>query len=303
MLFKAADFIHPRYWATWLGIGIMRIFSLLTWKGQQRLGRYIGLLAFYLVKSRRRVAQINIDLCFPELNQTQRDVMLKEHFEHNGKGFVELGTAWWMSTKRYKQLSTLHGEEHLNKALAEGSVLLLGVHFTSLESAGRALNAHGYKFQCMYKPAKEPLFNAFMCAKRRSYLAALVSNREGKLFSHSLKQGLLSWYAPDQSFNRSVVHAPLFKQNTTTLTSTSNIAAYAEAQVLPMFCIRSADGEGYEVHILPPLKNFPSGDQYADACNVNAATEEMINYAPAQYLWGHRRFKHMQDGSNPYTRV
>jgi|GEM_PF-6736538 len=69
-----------------------------------------------------------------------------------------------------------------------------------------------------------------------------------------------------------------------------------------MFCIRSADGKGYEVHILAPLKNFPSGDAYTDACAVNAATEEMINYAPAQYLWGHRRFKHMEDGSNPYAK-
>ena len=118
----------------------------------------------------------------------------------------------------------MHGAEHLDKAIAEGSVLLLGVHFTSLESAGRALHSHGYNFQCMYKPAKDPLFNAMMCAKRRSYLTALISNREGKIFSHNLKQGMLSWYAPDQSFNRSVVFAPLFKQSTTTLTATGNIA-------------------------------------------------------------------------------
>ena len=280
----------------------MRLTSLLSWKAQQCLGKYLGLLAYYLVKSRRRISKINIDMCFPELSEAERAVMLKKHFEHNGKGFIEFGTAWWMSTGKYKNLSTLHGGEYLDKAMAEGSVLLLGVHFTSLESAGRALNSHGYQFQCMYKPAKDPLFNEMMCAKRRSYLSALISNREGKVFSQNLKEGMLSWYAPDQSFKRSVIFAPLYKQSTTTLTATSNIAQYAQAQVLPMFCIRSADGKGYEVHILAPLKNFPSGDAYTDACAVNAATEEMINYAPAQYLWGHRRFKHMEDGSNPYAK-
>lgn len=302
MSFKPSNYLHPKHWPTWFGIGLIRFFGLLPWKAQQSLGSCLGMLAFYLVKSRRRVSQINIDLAFPELSQEKRDELLKQHFKSNGKGLTELGTFWWMSDEQYKSISTVYGREHLDAAQQAGNVLLLGVHFTSLESGVRALKAHGYSMQGMYKPAKDPLFENFMCAQRDRHYAGMISNRESKRFIRDLRKGQLSWYAPDQSFSKSVIYAPFFGQQTASLTATSKIAKIAKAQVLPMFGIRREDGSGYDIHILPPLKNVPSDDDYADACQVNAAMEAMIRYAPAQYLWGHRRFKDIKDGSNPYKK-
>lgn len=293
-------FLHPRHWPTWFGIGIIRFFGLLPWRWQQSLGKTLGLAAFHLVKSRRRVSHININLAFPELSEKARENMLREHFKSNGQGLVELGTFWWMNDERYKAISTLHGREHLDKALEQGNVLLLGVHFTSLEAGVRALKAHGYSMQGMYKPAKDPLFEQFMCNQRNKHYAGMISNRQSKRFIKDLRNGQMSWYAPDQSFSKSVIYAPFFGQSTASLTATSKIAKVAKAQVLPMFGIRKADGSGYDVHVLPPIPNFPSDDEYADACAVNQAMETMIRYAPAQYLWGHRRFKDLEDGSNPY---
>lgn len=302
MSFKSSNYLHPKHWPTWLGIALIRFFGLLPWKAQQSLGSCLGMLAFHLAKSRRRVSQTNIELAFPELNQTERDAMLKQHFKSNGKGLTELGTFWWMSDEQYKSISTIHGREHLDTAQQAGNVLLLGVHFTSLESGVRALKAHGYSMQGMYKPANDPLFESFMCAQRDRHYAGMISNRESKRFIKDLRNGQMSWYAPDQSFNKSVIFAPFFGLQTASLTATSKIAKIAKAQVLPMFGIRRADGSGYDIHILPALANFPSDDDYADTCKVNAAMEKMIRYAPEQYLWGHRRFKNLEDGTNPYKK-
>lgn len=301
MSFKSSHYLHPRHWPTWLGIAVIRFFGLLPWQTQQRLGSGLGLLAFYLVKSRRRVAQTNIELAFPELSQAERNALLKQHFKSNGKGLTELGTFWWMSDDQYKNISTIYGREHLDAAQQAGNVLLLGVHFTSLESGVRALKAHGYSMQGMYKPAKDPLFEDFMCAQRNRHYAGMISNRESKRFIKDLRNGQMSWYAPDQSFSKSVIYAPFFGQQTASLTATSKIAKIAKAQVLPMFGIRRADSTGYDIHILPALTNFPSDNDYDDACTVNAAMEAMIRYAPAQYLWGHRRFKNLKNRNNPYA--
>ena len=300
MRFKPSQYLHPRHWPTWLGIALIRFFGLLPWKAQQSLGGCLGMLAFYFAKDRRRISQINIDLAFPERSQAQRDRLLKQHFKSNGKGLTELGTFWWMSDEQYKRISTIYGREHLDAAQQVGNVLLLGVHFTSLESGVRALKAHGYSMQGMYKPAKDPLFENFMCAQREGHYAGMISNRESKRFIKDLRNGQMSWYAPDQSFSKSVIFAPFFGQRTASLTATSKIAKIARAQVLPMFGIRREDGSGYDIHILPALTNFPSDDDYADTCKVNAAMEEMIRYAPDQYLWGHRRFKKLENSSNPY---
>ena len=47
----------------------------------------------------------------------------------------------------------------------------------------------------------------------------------------------------------------------------------------------------YTVAIGPVLDDFPSRDSVADATRVNAALEERIRLAPAQYMWTLRWFK------------
>ena len=63
------------------------------------LGRGFGHLAFYLAGSRRRIAKVNIDLCFPELTPQQRDQLLKDNLLHTGMGLAE-ATIPWLYPKR-----------------------------------------------------------------------------------------------------------------------------------------------------------------------------------------------------------
>jgi KDO2-lipid IV(A) lauroyltransferase len=43
--------------------------------------------------------------------------------------------------------------------------------------------------------------------------------------------------------------------------------------------------------VLPPLSNFPSGDDVVDATQINQSIEQQVRNAPEQYLWLHRHFK------------
>jgi KDO2-lipid IV(A) lauroyltransferase len=53
----------------------------------------------------------------------------------------------------------------------------------------------------------------------------------------------------------------------------------------------------------PPLQDFPTGDDLADAEMVNRQVEKMILEQPDQYMWIHRRFKTRPPGeSRPYPK-
>ena len=65
------QFCAPRYWHTWLGLGAMWMMSRLPNRAQQRFGCALGSLVRRLPFSYVRIAQRNIDLCFPELNDEQ----------------------------------------------------------------------------------------------------------------------------------------------------------------------------------------------------------------------------------------
>ena len=65
--FPKKDFIHPRYWSTWLMLGFLWFSAQLPYKWQMRLGALLGYSMGKTMGLRRHFAEINIDLCFPEL--------------------------------------------------------------------------------------------------------------------------------------------------------------------------------------------------------------------------------------------
>ncbi|MFL6620183.1 MAG: hypothetical protein ACJ8MH_16375, partial [Povalibacter sp.] len=71
-------FIGPRYWGVWLGIAVVRLVNLLPLPAQMWIGRRVGSLALAFSRRDRRTAQINIDLCLPELDPSTRRRLLRE---------------------------------------------------------------------------------------------------------------------------------------------------------------------------------------------------------------------------------
>lgn len=299
--FRPLDYWHPRFWPTWVGIGFIRLMSVLPWRAQQAVGNALGTVAYALVKKRTQVMQANLKLCFPELSDAARQHLIKQNFKSMGRAIAELGTFWYASDTSYLKRSTVHGWEYIEALHGQENILLLGVHFTPLEAAVRYINARGIRLKGMYKPAKEVLFDAYMTHRRNViYHGAMIPNNQSQQFAQALANGQICWFAPDQSFHTHVVYAPLFGVECASLISTNQLAEATGAKVLPFFGVLNKDRSGYDIHVLPPLDNFPTGDAEADTAKVNAAMEAMIRYAPEQYLWGHRRFKDIKDQPNPY---
>ena len=100
-----------------------------------------------------------------------------------------------------------------------------------------------------------------------------------------------------------LLFVPFFDDQAATLTTTSWLARETGARVVPFFPRRLPGTQGYELVLRPPLRNFPSGDDAADAARINGILEEHIRSAPEQYLWIHRRFKTRPNGAeNVYAR-
>lgn len=100
------------------------------------------------------------------------------------------------------------------------------------------------------------------------------------------------WYAPDQDYGKDhSVFVPFFGIPAATITATARIARLAGAQVVPHTVTRLPGYQGYEITLHPPIENFPSGDEAADAALINSVIEHHVRKNPGQYLWAHRRFK------------
>ena len=289
----ARSFLAPRYWPLWLGFGVTKLMAALPFRWQLSLGRHIGGWFGRIARRRRQIAATNLTLCFPELSATQRQALLDAHFAALGIGLFETATAWWASDERLCDLVRITGTEHLEQAMARGrGVILLTGHFTTLELGARFMTGL-QPFHAMYRPHKNPLYEAIQRRQReaRSRMPPLP-HEDLRGLLRAFRKGNAVWYAPDQNHGlRNSVFVPFFGIPACTLTATSRLATLSGAAVVPYFPRRLPDAAGYELVILPALEQFPSGDPVADATRINALLEQHIRQAPEQYLWVHRRFK------------
>jgi Kdo2-lipid IVA lauroyltransferase/acyltransferase len=293
--FQAA-FLAPRYWPTWIGIGVLKALSLLPLPLLLRLGEGLGGLAGRLWRSRRHVVRVNLKLCFPALAGAALEREVDAHFKALGAGIFEACLAWWASNDRLREYGEVVGLEHLDAAMANGTgALLLTGHFTTMELAARFIAMHR-DFHAMYRPINNGLIDYFMhrWRQRRSGLPALP-REDLRGLVRALREGRAIWYGPDQTLDfRHSVFVPFFGVPTLTITATSRLAQMGRCKVVPYFPAR-VNGR-YRVTFYPALDNFPSGDDDADARRINAAMEDGIRQAVPQYFWVHRRFKWRPSG-------
>ena len=251
--------------------------------------------------SRRRAAQGNLALCFPEMTATKRRQLLRAHFESLGMAVFEFLRAWWGRLPPLDVGFALEGLQHIEQARAEGrGVILIGPHFTTLEICTRLLCRHT-PVAGLYRPHESPALDWAVRHGRMGQATAMFARDELRPAIRHLKTGGLLWFAPDQESRRGdSVFVPFFGRPAWSLTSTHQLARLSGALVLPLFHERLDDGR-YRLEVGAPLSAFPSSDAQADTARVMALMEAQIRRVPAQYLWIHKRFKTQPEGlSSPY---
>jgi KDO2-lipid IV(A) lauroyltransferase len=294
-------FIAPRYWPTWIGLGLLRAACWLPYRAVLALGRLIGRAAFRLAGSRRRIVKRNLRLCFPDMPDAERDALAKRHFEALGISLMEMGLGRWASDRQLSGLTTIEGVEHVLDAVNAGrGVILLSAHFTTLEISGRVLKLHIPPFDAVYRKNRSVFITEVLRTGRERSAARTIEKRDIKSMVRSLRQGRVVWYAPDQSYSRKGAEVvPFFGVPCMHATATSTLARLGGAVTIPYFPERLADGR-YRLRILEPLEDFPSDDLVADTGKYVRVLEEHIRRCPEQYFWLHRKFKDLPESYPDY---
>lgn len=289
---QAKHILNPLYWPIWFVVGLMRAGVYLPFGVQLALGRLTGRFIYLTAKRRRAITHINLDLCFPDLPETQRRRLAKEHFEALGIAMFEIALCWWGSDRKLRRLVRIEGLEHLDAALAQGrGALLLSAHFTTLEIGGRLL-ALFRPFHLMYRPNRTDLLEVIISGSRRKHFEKVIPRDDVRSMIRSLKENHPVWYAPDQGYRgKHSAMLPFFNVPAPTNTATSRIASSTGSPVLPFMVERLPGTQGYVLRIDPPLEDFPSDDVERDGARVNAIIEAEARRVPEQYLWCHNRFK------------
>jgi KDO2-lipid IV(A) lauroyltransferase len=263
------------------------------------LGRALGRLSWALAHSRKRIALRNLELCFPELDDSQRRALAFEHFQLMGRSILERGLLWHASPERLKRLIHIEGPvDFADKH--PGAVMWLVPHFVSLDVVAAAARMSIARPACsVYQRQSNPVFDA---AVRRGRLrfgpVRLLSRQEtAKPLLRAIRQGEGFFNLPDMDFGlKDAEFVPFFGVPAATLLAPARMARLLDMKVQPVIGEMLPGAQGYCVRFLEPWAHFPTDDAYADAVALNRWIEQEIRRNPAQYLWVHRRFKSRPPG-------
>ncbi|HMW18222.1 MAG TPA: lipid A biosynthesis acyltransferase [Accumulibacter sp.] len=268
-----------------------------------RLGNELGCLLFVIARRRRRVVEVNLRLCFPDLDEQSRRQLAIEHFKVLARSLLERSLLWWSRPERLRALFTVEGEEHLRALVAAGRpVLLLTPHFVGLDAGGAAI---AMRFNCasIYIAQPNPVFDRLLLRGRQRFGdQLLLSHKDSiRVSVRAMKAGRPLYYLPDMDFHsRDSIFVPFFGVSTATITGLSRLARLAGATVLPCSTRILPGGAGYRVIIGEPWADYPTDDLVADTARMNAWIESAIRTMPAQYYWVHRRFKTRPPGESKF---
>ncbi len=294
--------LQPRLLPTWLGVGVLWLLHWLPLPVLAGIGNLLGSLAAALPIKRRRVAETNLRLCFPEQSDAVRARWMRANFRASTRAALEHSILWWGSEARVRRLVRL---EHPERALGDGRrpVIWLAPHFVGLDMGGIRLSMEKTTVS-MYVRALNPVMDRLMLHGRTRFTESiLVARHEGiKPVVRALKGGHPFYYLPDQDQGRNeAVFVPFFGVATATVSALPRLAKVTNAQIVPI-TTRQLPGGGYVTTIHPAWENYPTDDLEADVARMNRWIEDRVREMPEQYLWLHRRFKTRPPGEpSPYA--
>ena len=281
---------------------LLRALATLPWPLLSAVGAGLGVLAYAVAVRPRRIARINIGLCFPELSARERERLVRRHFVAIGRSAFTTARLWWASDEEFRRRVRIVERASYDDALAQGrNIIFLAPHFLGLEMGGLRVSSEQPCIS-IYRAPTGVL--AHVLLRRRSRFGALLWRHDAPL--RSLVREVCDhkpfYYLPDlDPGGAQAVSAPFFGVPTPTLTALARIARLADAVVLPCYTRKLPGVGGFEVTIGPALTPFPTDDALADAARMNAAIEEGVRMMPEQYLWTYKRFKRVRrDGRSPY---
>jgi KDO2-lipid IV(A) lauroyltransferase len=268
------------------------------WLANKSAGLYM-----YLSPTKRHTAECNIQRCYPDLSDEERDELVRESFRHYLCSILETGRNWYWPLERLQaQCVEIIGEGLIRDALSSGQGLVyLAPHFGAWEYLGMYLQQFS-DMAILYKPPSNPrLEKALLDRRRRGGASLIPATATGlrQLYAHVIA-GKAAGILPDQQPSAGQgCFASFFSIPALTGVLLPRLVQRSSCQVVLAVCERLPAG-CYRVHFMPADEEIYSSDLLTSLTAVNHGVERCIAIDPAQYLWSYKRFKTRPEGEPPF---
>jgi len=277
------------------------IVQLLSLNLVHKSGFLLGRLVYPLLKSRRNVALQNLRYAFPGMEETQRRQIAFRSFQSVSATFLEL--LWYPNFTKAGIKQRVHIENlELLKQLQEKKkgIIFLTAHYGSWELATQAITVYSDTPVCtIAKPQSNLLVDRIITYWRELFglkiVAMGISVRE---ILRTLQEGGIVALAADQSAPKESVTVIFFGRNVPTFQGPAIFSLKTGAPIILGCTVRQENGN-YTMRFVHVPSDDLGGDSDESILELTRRqvqmTEAIIRQYPEQWMWMHKRWKHVQD--------
>ncbi|MFQ6024189.1 MAG: lysophospholipid acyltransferase family protein, partial [Acidiferrobacterales bacterium] len=263
-------------------LALLRLLAVLPLRLNHSVGDLIGRLYVLIPNRRRRVAQVNVDLCYPDQDEKWRRSVMVDSLKESAKVFTELSPLWYWNQERLMKLVVdVSGETVLEDALAKRTgVIILFPHIGCWEMVNSYVSSRlQVRFTVLFRPEQMEALQPSMQCGRERFGARLVSTDFNgvRALYRALNAGEVIGILPDQEPQRDAgVFAPFFGIPAYTMSLLPRLAQKTRAPVVTAMMERLPAGKGYKLHYLPVSDAIYDENPVVSATAVNDAVQACI---------------------------
>ncbi len=296
--------LHPKNWGAWLVVMLVAVCAYVPPVWRDWLACRLAALAHKIAKKPVRIINTNLKLCFKELDQEQRDKLIRENLEIAMICLLGQGELVFRSKEYIQSRADIHHWEHLENIEKEGkTAIFIAPHFWGLEFSGMSILTRDVPIATMANKHKGAVYN-WMSIKQRTRFCDHVYMREGgmRVMIKGAKQGKHLFYLPDEDHGPEKSElADFFDTQKAALPVLSRIATATNGVIVPLYVAYNRQTHRFDLTLEQPLdctKGCSKGDE---ALFLNKLVEDMIAKDISQYMWILRIFKTRPAGEkSPY---
>ena len=274
-----------------------RLPALLPLRLAVKLGGALGVVAFDIVRIRRRVTIDNIAAAFGNrYTESERRRIGRRSYINFAKSMIEFASLDRLDAARLRRIVRIEGREHLDAALEGGrGVVAVTGHFGSWELLGAAMVAHGYPVDFLVGEQSNRLVDEMMNHLRSaSGIGIIARGVAARGVFGSLKKNRIVALLSDQDARSAGIFVDFLGRPASTFQGAAQFALRMRS-VIACCCIVRQPDESHVAVFLPPIDVDPDNERERE---IQRLTEEhtkvlglLVERYPDHYFWAHRRWK------------
>jgi len=294
------------YASLWL---LLKLLGALPRAAARTLGAWITQCLLLLMARRRRTAEFNLRMAFPEWTEAQRRAVIRGMARHLGWMAAEFAQFPRWNLETIRQRVVLDGQENFlaGRSRGKGVVFLTG-HIGAWELSSFAHALYGFPLHYIARPVDNPgvdaLINRYRCLSGNR---PIFKNESARVMLKVLREaGTVGILADQNTAPEEGVFVDFFGREACATTGIARVALYSGAAVVPVYCYWDAGMRTYRLRFEPPVELVRTGDAARDILENTRrfakVLEGIIRKYPDQWVWVHARWKTRPKGEPPlYT--